>query len=95
MNVGNLPDVRPISDLRQNMAKITESIDTEKRPVILTKHGRGRYILLSVEEYNRITAIYELYKAIDDGIADIESGHVSDFHEFAKQFREGMKNGQI
>ena len=95
MNTGNLPDVRPISDLRQNMAKITESIDTDKRPVILTKHGRGKYILLSIEEYNRIISIYELYKAIDDGIADFEAGYVSDFREFATQLREDMKNGRI
>ena len=95
MNTGVVPDVRPVSDLRQNMAEITESIDTDKRPVILTKHGRGKYILLSIEEYNRIVAICELYKAIDDGIADIEAGRVSDFREFAKQLREEMKNGRV
>ena len=84
-----------MSDLRQNMAEIMESIDKGKRPVILTKHGRGKYILLSIEDYNRIAAIEELYKAIDDGIADIEAGRVSDFREFVKQLREDMKNGRI
>jgi len=77
------------------MAEVMESIDTEKRPVILTKHGRGRYILLSIEEYNRITALEVLYEAIDEGIADIEAGRVSDFREFARQLREDMKNGQV
>ena len=95
MKTETMPDVRPISDLRQNMAEITESIDTEKRPVILTKHGRGKYILLSIEEYNRIVASHELYKAIDDGVADIEAGRVSDFREFAEQLREDMKNGRV
>jgi len=82
MRTNTLPDVRPVSDLRQNMAEVMESIDTEKRPVILTKHGRGRYILLSIEEYNRITAFDALYRAIDEGIADIDAGRVSDFREF-------------
>ena len=95
MNTMGIPDVRPVSDLRQNMAEIMESIDNEKRPVILTKHGRGKYILLSIEEYNRISANAELYKAIDDGIADIEAGRVSNFREFAKQLREDMKHGRI
>jgi len=90
-----LPDVRPVSDLRQNMAEVMESIDTEKRPVILTKHGRGRYILLSIEEYNRINAANLLYEAIDEGIADIEAGRVSDFREFAQQLREEIKNGRL
>ena len=95
MNISIVPDVRPVSDLRQNMAEITESIDTENRPVILTKHGRGKYILLSIEEYNRIVAITELYKAIDDGIENIEAGNVSDFDEFAKQLRKEMKNEKV
>ena len=95
MSIATLPDVRPVSDLRQNMSEIMESIDAEKRPVILTKHGRGKYVLLSIEDYNRITAIAELYKMIDDGIADIEAGRVSDFQDFAKQLREDMKNGRV
>ena len=95
MSLGTLPEVRPVSDLRQNMAEIMESIDTEKRPVILTKHGRGKYILLGIEEYNRIIAAYELYRAIDDGIADADAGRVSSFQEFARQLREDIKNGEV
>ena len=95
MRIGSLPDVRPVSDLRQNMSEIMESIDAEKRPVILTKHGRGKYVLLSIEDYNRIMAVEELYKAIDDGIADIEAGHISAFREFAEQLRRDLKNGRI
>jgi prevent-host-death family protein len=90
-----LPDVRPVSDLRQNMAEVMESIDAENRPVILTKHGRGRYILLSFEEYNRITALNMLYEAVDEGIADTEAGRVSDFRDFAHQLREDMKYGSV
>jgi len=95
MNTASLPDVRPVSDLRQNMAGIMEAIDTEKRPVILTKHGRGKYVLLSVDEYNKITAISELYQAIDEGVSDIEAGRVSDFRDFAKQLREDIKHGKV
>ena len=95
MRTSTLPDVRPVSDLRQNMAEVMESIDTENRPVILTKHGRGRYILLSIEDYNRITALNVLYEAIDEGLADIEAGRVSDFRGFAQELREDMKNGNI
>ena len=95
MSIGTIPDVRPVSDLRQNMSEITKLIDVENRPVILTKHGRGRYILLSLEEFNRIVAITELYKAIDDGIADIEAGRVTDFREFSQQLREEVNNGRV
>ena len=95
MTRGVLPDVRPVSDLRQNMSGIMESIDAERRPVILTKHGRGKYILLCIEEYNRLIAVDELYRAIDKGIEDIEAGRVSDFREFANELREDLKHGHV
>ena len=95
MKTGSLPVIMPVSDLRQNMAEVMESIDNEKCTVVLTKHGRGKYVLLSIEDYYKITAIDELYKAIDEGLADIEAGRISDFREFANQLREDMKNGRM
>ena len=95
MRTRTLPDVRPVSDLRQNMAEVMDSIDTENRPVILTKHGRGRYILLSIDDYNRLTALNSLYEAIDEGIAEIETERVSDFSEFAQQLRKEVQNGSL
>ena len=85
----------PVSDLRQNMSEVMESIDKEKCTVVLTKHGRGKYILLGIEDYNRITAVEELYKALDIGLSDVEAGRVSDFREFAAQLRKDWKNGRV
>jgi len=95
LRTSTLPDVRPVSDLRQNMAEVMESIDTENRPVILTKHGRGRYILLSIDDYNRLTALNTLYEAIDEGVADIDAGRISDFSEFAQQLRKEVQSGSL
>lgn len=95
MSAEALPMIIPVSDLRQDMSEVMESIEKENRRVVLTKHGRGKFVLLSIEDYNRITAIDELYKAIDVGLSDIEAGRVSDFREFATQLRGDMKNGRI
>ena len=93
MDIGRLPVIMPISDLRQNMAEVMESIDNEKCTVVLTKHGRGKYVLLGIEDYNRTIAVELLYRAIDEGLADIEAGRVTDFREFVDQLREELGNG--
>ena len=51
--------------------------------------------MLSIEEYNRLVAMDGLYKAIEDGIADVEAGRISDFREFAEQLREDVKHGRV
>lgn len=46
--------IRPISDLRN---KFTDIEDTVKKgsPVYLTKNGYGSMVVLSIEEYSRLT----------------------------------------
>jgi len=52
MNAHALPAIRPLSDLRTSIGEITSFVDSGKAPVVLTKHGRGKYVLLGVEEYD-------------------------------------------
>ena len=48
-------NIRPISDLRNKFSEI-ESIDLSNRqPVYLTKNGYGSMVVMSIEEYSRLT----------------------------------------
>jgi len=95
MNRQSLPQIRPLSDLRVSIGEITEFIDKQQTPVILTKHGRGKYVFLSVEEYNSLIARRELYGLLDDGLDDIANGRTQEFGEAIKEIREGIANGRI
>jgi len=54
MTTHTLPKIRPLSDLRTSIGEITAFVDERQAPVVLTKHGRGRYVLLGVEEYDEL-----------------------------------------
>lgn len=54
MTAHTLPKIRPLSDLRTSIGEITAFVDEKQAPVVLTKHGRGKYVLLSVEEYDEL-----------------------------------------
>lgn len=90
-----MPDVRPISDLRQSMTEILDSIDIEKRPVILTKHGRGRYIMLSLDDYNAESGLEALRREVMAGVAAARAGDASGFRVFAAELKEDMKHGRL
>lgn len=95
MNHNIMPDVRPISDLRQCMTEILDSIDREKRPVILTKHGRGRYIMLNLDDYNAESSMDALRREVMAGIEAAKAGDVSDFRGFAAELKEDLKHGRL
>ena len=89
-----LPHIRPLSDLRVNMGEITDFLDQEQAPVVLTKHGRGKYVLLRVEDYSELIARKELYQLLDEGLDDIAEGRTQEFGAAIKEIRKDIARGQ-
>ena len=56
-------DIRPISDLRNKFSDIEKTVKAGK-PVYLTKNGYGTMVVLSIEEYSRLTDPIEM--ALDE-----------------------------
>ena len=94
MNTQSFPQIRPLSDLRSNIGEITEFVDNQQTPVILTKHGRGKYVLMSVEEYSGLVARCDLYQLLDEGLDDITFGRTQEFSVAMKEIRERTANGK-
>ena len=47
-----MPNIKPVSDLR-NYAEVLKEIAVDE-PVFLTKNGRGRYVIVDMEEYEKL-----------------------------------------
>ncbi len=60
-----MPNIRPVSDLR-NYNDILRSIE-DGEPVFLTKNGRGRYVIVDIEEYEKTQATLKLLKELAIG----------------------------
>ncbi len=65
--------IKPVSDLRNRFSEI-ETIVNAGEPVYLTKNGYGTMVVLSLEEYSRLTDTIE--NALD--IADIQAATTSE-----------------
>lgn len=49
-----MPQIRPVSDLRNNFAEISRIVHETQEPVFLTKNGYGDMVVMSIEQYERI-----------------------------------------
>ena len=59
-----MPNIKPVSDLR-NYTEVLRGISVGE-PVFLTKNGRGKYVILDMEEYEQratLKLLSELLKA--------------------------------
>jgi prevent-host-death family protein len=46
-----MPQIRPISDLRNKFAEISRIVHEDKEPVFLTKNGLGDMVVMSLDDY--------------------------------------------
>lgn len=46
-----MPQIRPVSDLRNNFADISKVVHETSEPVFLTKNGYGNMVVMSMETY--------------------------------------------
>lgn len=48
-----MPNIRPVSDLRNHFAEITKEAQLSGEPVFLTKNGVGCIVVMSMESYEQ------------------------------------------
>ena len=66
--------IRPLSDLRNNFADITRTVEESGQPVILTKHGRGKLVCMSYDDYEKRIFQREIFDKLREAEREAASG---------------------
>ena len=69
-----MPNIRPISDLRNSANEISDYCKATREPVFITRNGSGDMVIMSVETYERREAQLELYAKLVEAEAEAASG---------------------
>ncbi|MDQ2087082.1 type II toxin-antitoxin system Phd/YefM family antitoxin [Herbivorax sp. ANBcel31] len=56
-----MPQIRPVSDLRNKFADISKAVHESAEPVILTKNGYGDMVVMSYEAFEKYQFESEIY----------------------------------
>lgn len=63
-----MPQILPVSDIRKRWPAVLA--EAAKRPVILTQHGKGVAVLLSLAQWE---SLLERFEDLDDAITALEA----------------------
>jgi prevent-host-death family protein len=69
-----VPNIMPVTDLRQDAAAALKRLKASKQPVVITQRGRAAAILLSMEEYERGERERQLLRVLARGEQEIRAG---------------------
>ena len=86
-----MPNIRPISDLRNSANEISDFCRSTGEPVFITRNGTGDMVVLSIKEYERRQALIDLYGKLAEAEKEIAAGAKGeDFLAFAKKLRNNV-----
>ena len=85
-----MPNIRPISDLRNNSNEISEFCRSTREPVFITKNGVGDMVVMSIDMFERLETQLDLFAKLAEADFEVSSGSDGvDFFDFAKRMRAG------
>ncbi len=79
-----MPCIKPVSDLR-NYNEVLQNV-SEGAPVFLTKNGRGSYAILTISEYEKLSATLTLMSELKKGEDSAEQNGWIDSNDVKARF---------
>jgi prevent-host-death family protein len=80
-------DVRPVTEFRANASAFLDQVQSTKRPVVLTQHGRSAAVLLDVGVYEDLLDEVALLRDIRTAEGQIEAGKVAPHSVVARRLK--------
>jgi prevent-host-death family protein len=72
--MAKVPNIIPVTDLRQDAASVLRRVRSSKHPVVITQRGRAAAVLLSTEAYERAEHDLALLRLLARGDKEIAAG---------------------
>ena len=76
-----VPDIIPVTDLRQDAAAALKRVRASKQPLVITQRGRAAAVMLSLEAYERAEHERQLLRLLARGGKEIAAGQGYDLEE--------------
>ena len=69
-----IPNIVPITDLRQDAIKLIKRVSASRQPVFITQRGRAAAVMVSMETYEHTQNEIELLRILARGEQEIQVG---------------------
>ncbi len=80
-------DIRSLSDFRANAASFIEQVKSERRPLVITQHGKSSAVLIDVEDYQRMLDKIQLLEELSTARKELNDDEGISHKEFIRKLR--------
>lgn len=76
---------RPLSAFRSNAAALIDQVSESKRPIVITRRGKGAAVFLGLNEYEALLEKLEILQDVRQAEAQLQEGRGLE-HDQARQY---------
>jgi len=80
-------DIRSLSDFRANAASYIECVKTNRRPLVLTQHGKSSAVLIDVEDYHKLLDKIQLLEELSAARNELDKGKGVSHEDFFNELK--------
>ena len=91
MDINITQDICPITDFKNNSAKLLNQVRETKNPLLITQRGKTVAVLIDAEEYQKHYEKLEILSAILKGKKDIKEKKFYAHEDVMKELDEWLK----
>jgi len=70
--------IRTVTDLKSHAAELLALVNRDRRPLLITRKGRAKAVVLDPESYQRMNATIDLLKRLAEGEQAVREGRTLD-----------------
>ena len=82
-----VPHIIPIRDLKKT-SELSQMCKNSAEPIFITKNGYGDMVIMSMEMYEKLMLIHDVYSKLDEAEEQVRQGKTLDADEDLKKLRE-------
>ncbi|MBN2197230.1 MAG: type II toxin-antitoxin system Phd/YefM family antitoxin [Polyangiaceae bacterium] len=71
-------DIVPVAELKAHLSERIRELRSCRRPLVVTQNGKAAAVMLSPEEFDRLTYQARFVAAVREGLEQAEAGKVVD-----------------
>lgn len=83
--------IKPISYVKANAAQIVDELDDGGEPILITKNGEAKAVMLSVHEFERTQEALALLRMVAMARDDARAGRTVPMDEAFALLRDGIR----
>lgn len=85
-----LKNIKPISYIKANAAKVLDSVNESHTPYIVTQNGEARGVILDVDSYQKMQDAFALLRLMQISERDVQAGRTKPAKQVFQELRKGL-----